>query len=227
MNHNAATTRTPASTSSSIAHVGVVIIRLRRSARRAVAQQDRLHDEARRLRRSALALRTLGSPFDRARILELEKQADQLGKESRKISDAMRGYGKLLMDLAEFIDTYTTLDERCDLLNVNIADRSKLSPDDGVVRIVFVHGLEDSAERRHCQWNDGPLFRAAHLVFADFLATQEGRAVGETLFQPGGLFEWLPTYSTNPDGTLTRNPPRLRAVSAPSASASFENLKAK
>lgn len=212
MNHNAATTRVPGNTSSSIAYVGVVIIRLRRSARHAVAKQDRLHDEARQPRRSALALRQLGNPFDRTRILELEKQADELGKESRKISDAMRGYGQLLMDLALFIDTYTTLDERCDLLNVNIADRSQLGPDDGVVRIVFAHGLEDSAERRHCQWNDGPLFRAAQFVFADFLATQEGRAVGETLFQPGGLFERVPTYSTKPDGTLKRNPPNLRVV---------------
>ena len=184
MNHNAATTRTPASTGSSIAHVGVVIIRLRRSARRAVAKQDRLHDEARRLRRSALALRQLGSPFDRTRILELEKQTDQLGEESRKISDAMRGYGRLLMDLALFIDTYTTLDERCDLLNVNIADRSQLGPGDGVVRIVF----------------------------ADFLSSPEGLAVGASLFQPGGLFERVPTYSTKPDGTLTRNPPKLRMV---------------
>jgi hypothetical protein len=212
MNHNAATTRVPENESSSIAYVGVVIIRLRRSARRAVAKQDRLHDEARRLRRSALSLRQLGSPFDRARILELEKQADQLGTERCKISDAMRGYGKLLMDLALFIDTYTTLDQRCDLLNVNIADRSQLSPDDGVVRIVFAHGLEDSAERRHSQWNDGPLFRAAQLVFADFLSSPEGLAVGASLFQPGGLFERVPTYSTNRDGTLSRNPPKLRMV---------------
>jgi len=124
----------------------------------------------------------------------------------------MRGYGRLLMDLALFIDTYTTLDERCDLLNVNIADRSQLSSDDGVVRIVFAHGLEDSAERRHCQWNDGPLFRAAQLVFVDFLATPEGRAVGDTLFRPGGVFEGLPIYSTKPDGTMKRNPPKLRVV---------------
>ncbi|MFT4504599.1 hypothetical protein [Caballeronia sp. 15711] len=212
MNSTAAKPQLPANTGSSIAYVGVVIIRLRRSARRAVAKQDRLHDEARRLRRSALALRTLGSPFDRARILELEKQADQLGKESCKISDAMRGYGKLLMDLALFIDTYTTLDERCDLLNVNIADRSKLSPEDGVVRIVFAHGLEDSAERRHCQWNDGPLFRAAQLVFADFLLSPECLALRVGLFQPGGLFERVPTYSTSRDGTLKRNPPKLRMV---------------
>jgi hypothetical protein len=215
MNSIGAKPQLPVNTGSSIAYVGVVIIRLRRSARRAVAKQDRLHDEARRFRRSALALRTLGNPFDRARILELERQADELGKESRKISGAMRGYGKLLMDLAEFIDTYTTLDQRCDLLNVNIADRSQLSPDDGVVRIVFAHGLEDSAERRHCKWNDGPLFRAAQLVFADFLATSEGRAVGDTLFQPGGLFEGLPTYSTELDGTLKRNPPKLRLVDTP------------
>jgi len=87
-----------------------------------------------------------------------------------------------------------------------------LGPGDGVVRIVFAHGLEDSAERRHCQWNDGPLFRAAQLVFADFLSSPEGLAVGASLFQPGGLFERVPTYSTKPDGTLTRNPPKLRMV---------------
>jgi hypothetical protein len=212
MNSIAAKPQLPVNTGSSIAYVGVVIIRLRRSARLAVAKQDRLHDEARELRRSALALRQLGSPFDHPRIRVLEKQADQLGEESRRISGAMLGYGRLLMDLAEFIDTYTTLDERCDLLNVNIADRSRLSPGDGVVRIVFAHGLEDSAERRHRQWNDGPLSRAAQLVFAEFLSSPEGRAVGETLFQPGGRFEGVPTYLENPDGTMTRNRPKLRVV---------------
>jgi hypothetical protein len=145
----------------------------------------------------------------------MEKRADQLGEESRKLSDAMRKWGHFLMDFAAVIDAYSTLEQRCELLNVNAADRRALSPDDGIVRIVFAHGLEDSAERRRAKWKDGPLFRAAELVFHEFLMTDAGRAVGDTLFQPGGLFEKVPTYSQSPDGTMTRNRPKLRVIDTP------------
>lgn len=216
---NIAATNHAPDTTSSLADIGRVLIHVRRRVRRAAAQQDRIRDEVNQLRRAAAQLRNTGNPFDRARIVELEKQVAQLGEESRKLSDAMRKWGHFMMDFGDVIDAYSTLEQRCELLNVNVADRKALSPDDGVVKIVFAHGLEDSAERRHCDWNDGPLFRAAHLVFAEFLMTDAGRAVGETLFQPGGLFESVPTYSQNPDGTMTRDRPKLRVVSAAGGSA--------
>jgi hypothetical protein len=208
----AATNHAPKNTGSSLADIGGILIRVRHRVRRTAAQQDRIWSEARQLRRAASGLRNTGNPFDRTRIAELEKQADQLGEQSRKLSDAMRKYGHFMMDFADVIDAYSTLDQRCDLLNVNVADRKALSPDDGVVKIVFAHGLEDSAENRRAPWKNGPLFRAAELVFFEFLMTNEGRAVGETLFQPGGLFEAVPTYSASPDGTMTRNRPKLRVV---------------
>jgi hypothetical protein len=196
----------------SLAEVGNFIARIRRGLRLLIAEKDHLFEEAQQYRRCALTLKEGGNPFHRERIRQMEATADGLGELSRTLTDGMRMYGRLMRDAAPTIDASTTLEQRCELLNVNIADRGGLSPSDGVNHIVFKLGLEDSAARRRCDFNDGPLFRAQHLLFADFLATPEGQAVGDSLFQPGGLFEWLPTYSTKPDGALVRNAPCLRAA---------------
>lgn len=104
-------------------------------------------------------------------------------------ADVMRASGYTLMAAAPTIDACTTLAQRCQLLNVNDADRQGLSETDGLASLVFNHGKENSAACRHCELKDGPLFRAIDRVFLDFLSTtQDGQPGGRGTFSPGGLF---------------------------------------
>ncbi|WP_244307115.1 hypothetical protein [Azotobacter salinestris] len=55
-------------------------------------------------------------------------------------------------------------DGLCDLLNVNPVHRSELRRRTrvGLVEIVFIEGLEDSAEHQGDDWKEGPLFNACY-----------------------------------------------------------------
>jgi hypothetical protein len=44
------------------------------------------------------------------------------------------------------------------------------------------------------------------------LNTVEDRKLGDSLFEPGGLFEGVPLYRREQHGTMVRQPPRLRVV---------------
>ncbi|AXE96117.1 hypothetical protein CUJ90_28245 [Paraburkholderia terricola] len=205
------TTGTPSGVPPTFGGIGSFIALMRRTLRRNLAALDRRADEAWRIRAEAQTLKDTGSnPFHAGRILKLEERADKLDAHRAALSASIRECGYMLADAAPQIDAITTLAERCDLLNVNVADRAWLSDADGVVSILFAHALEDSAERRHCEFNDGPLFNALRRVMMDFLDTPGGQAASNSLFEPGGMFEWLPFYRQNPDGTVTRVPPPLR-----------------
>jgi hypothetical protein len=194
----------------SITDIGNFVAHLRRVVRKTIAAKDWSFAEAQRNRAEAQALKDRGNPFDAARISKQEQRAHELDARGRALSENIRRYGCLLTEAASCIDMCTTLAERCELLNVNIADRTVLTDGDGVVTILFAHALEDSAERRHCEFNDGPLFTAMRLVMMDLLDTPQGQAASHALYEPGGMFEWLPFYTRNPDGTWTRLPPPLR-----------------
>ncbi|WP_175732597.1 hypothetical protein [Burkholderia ambifaria] len=101
----------------------------------------------------------------------------------------VRECGYALMNAASIIDVCTTLAQRCELLNVNVADREGLSESDGLAALIFDHGKEDSAASRHLERKDGPLFHAINRVFIDFLmTTHDGQPGGRCMFSPGGLF---------------------------------------
>jgi hypothetical protein len=85
-------------------------------------------------------------------------------------------YGYALRDAATTIDENTTITQRCELLNVNASDRTNMTDADGVLNILFVHVLEDSAERRHCEPNDGPLFTCLAHMAVNVLETRERHA---------------------------------------------------
>lgn len=109
------------------------------------------------------------------------------------------------------LDPLTTLDERCDLLNVNQADRRGLTNEDGIYSIAFVHGLEDSAMHRNEDRKSSPLFLVANAAMMEWqLNTPEGRAcmdkMTEELFSPGGLFYGATMYRQAPDGTMVPQP---------------------
>ncbi len=170
----------------SVKDIGSFIARLRHNLRTIAADLDHYADEARAVRAEAQALRDRGSTFDAQRIRRLEQWANKADAHRHALSEKVRRHGYLLADAAPQIDASTTLAERCDLLNVNVADRACLSEDDGVLMILFVHALEDSAKRRHCECNDGPLYQALQRVMMDFLDTPQGQAAGHTLFESGG-----------------------------------------
>jgi hypothetical protein len=134
--------------------------------------------------------------------------------EIRETNDSLRKVGEDLMRIvAPIVDHLTSLEQRCDLLNVNVADRSKLVPGAGLIEIASVHALEDSASTRGDDLKSGPFFESIHLVLIDFLTNHpEGRAVGDTLFEPGGLLAGVPRYNRLPDGSMARCRPVLRMV---------------
>lgn len=192
--------------------LALLIVKMRRTIRHTVAELDQHHDAARQYRRQARIIKERNGTFDAARIAVLETLAAAEVTACKPLGADLLRAGELLADVTPMIDAGLTLAQRCDVLGVNVMDRGDLTEDDGYQRIVFAHALEDSAARRHCQWNDGPLFRAAHRVFAEFLHRPEAKALTDGLFTAGGLFSDVPMYNRAADGTMTRQPPRLRIV---------------
>jgi hypothetical protein len=168
-----------------------------RSARRALARTDSRHGSA--------------SIFVRRRLRAVIAEAQQ---EIRKANDSLRKVGEILMKIiAPIVDHFTSLEQRCDLLNVNVVDRCKLPPSAGIVEIASVHALEDSASTRCDDFKSGPFFESIYLVLVDFLSNHpEGHAVGDTLFEPGGLLASLSCYNRLPDRAMKRRRPVLRIV---------------
>lgn len=187
---------------------------IRRTAR--VLLQPRQHwAECARSARRALD-RTDGSPgsvsiFERRR-LDAVIAEEQL--EIRETKDSQREVGEILMKIvAPIVDHFTSLEQRCDLLNVNVVGRFKMPPGAGIIEIASVHALEDSASTGGDDFKSGPFFESINLVLIDFLTNHpEGRAVGDRLFEPGGLLASVPRYNRLPDGSMVRCMPVLRVV---------------
>lgn len=189
------------------------IVGWRKNIRRAVAILETHRATSRGYRRRARILRQCGSPFDGARICALEAAADDLTDACAPLRESLKECGQQLARAASIIDAGTTLAQRCEILNVNLADRKGLTEADGVNQIVFGHALEDSAARRGSESNDGPMYQALQQVFMDFLTnTREGRKLGDSLWEPGGIFARTPAFIPGTDSKIRREPPRLRAV---------------
>ncbi len=189
------------------------LIRVRRGVRGVTLRKEQLSGAAKAHERATSLMRESGTPFDQHRIGVRESQAKLLRKGASDNRQLLQDYGRLLIDTAPLIDQALTLAERCDLLNINRVDRADLTDEDGIVQLVYLRGLEDSAEHRGQDFKDGPLFNAMALVFIDFLCNHpEGRKLGDSLFEPGGMFENVPKYRQLPDGLMERMPPCLRVV---------------
>lgn len=189
------------------------VAKIRRSVRRITQRKEKCHSAARVLERAARMMLDAGNPFDQNRIKDRELAAKDLRKHASECRHALKDLGRALIDVAPVIDSVLTLAQRCDILNVNVADRTGLSDEDGIVQLVYLKGLEDSAEHRDQDFKDAPLNNAMTLVFIDFLCNHpEGRKLGDSLFEPGGLFEGVPKYRQLPNGSMERMPPRLRVV---------------
>lgn len=121
-------------------------------------------------------------------------------------------HGRELMQYARFIDAAVPQSLLLDLLNVSRADRNDIAPDDGIVEIAFIKGLEDSAMYRGSDSKQGPLARAYMVFMSHELEHNEElkQAAHTSLFGKGGLFEFLPTYQRASSGEMRRQPPNLR-----------------
>lgn len=126
--------------------------------------------------------------------------------------------GAVLIDLAPEIDKMTTLSQRLELLNCNRADRTDLGQSDetdlGMMHLMAVYCIEDSAEHRSDEWNDRPLHEAVNAeVHRVMFSTPEGKVASkglfDELFSPGGMFEKVPRYYRQPDGAMLRQAPPL------------------
>lgn len=192
------------------------VVTMRRMIRRAVTVLETQSGVVQRYRRRARVLREYATPFDAAQIEALDAAATSISESCKPLRDTLKTTGRLLIDSARLIDAGTTLAQRCEILNVNVAERAGLTETDGIREILFGQHLEDSAARRKAECNDGPLYQAIQEVFIDFLCnTEEGRKLGESLFEPGSLLASVPMYISSSDGLMVRQPPRLRVVPLP------------
>jgi hypothetical protein len=192
-----------------------LFIRLRRSIQTLVAERYDLRSNRRAFRRTLTIIKQQQSPFNAARIANIEHDIQLLDLGCSKYDIKIKDAAKMLMGIAPYIDMLTTFEERCDLLNINVADRYKLDgvEDTGIMHMIAVYGLEDSAYHRGSDWKNGAMANAINEVMVDFLCnTPEGEKLCNSMFEPGGLFESIPMYKMQPDGVLNKMPPRLRLV---------------
>ena len=190
-----------------------LVIDIRRELRLMHATLNIAWDASQEIKRSAKKLEQ-ASPFNHARVAELQQRAALIDASRKEMEEIFVSIGRYLIQVAPEFDAATILEERCEILNVNIADRKQLLPEHGLVEIVCAYGLEDSAYYRGRGWKCGPLYDAINgEIMRVLFDTPEGREMSERmtneLFAPGGLFYGVPTYYPQPDGTMIRKAPDL------------------
>lgn len=188
------------------------ILDRRYACRKMICVLDKLHAINRRESRAARKWRETKNPIliRRAEIIESDVKARSDSMQEAR--DSLIRFGHDVMTAADFIDAAVPQSLLLDVLNVNHADRKKVSPGDGVVAIAYIHGLEDSAMNQGSDWKQGPLAQAITRFISNELIHNEAlnKSAIEYLFGKGGMFEFLPTYKQSGDGNMIRQPPKLR-----------------
>lgn len=196
-----------------------MLIHSRRAARNALRELERIHQAQRQSRRRARQYRKSGNPILIRNAEVIEARSKEHNPDIKYFSELLVFIGRSVRLFADDIDSLLTTRELFDLLEVNPVDRARVGPTEGFTKIVFVHGLEDSATHRGSWFKDGPLFQAMieymnHLTDNDPELRQK---MDDGLFGKGGLLEFVPTYRRGPDGDFVRNPPKLRLADATTA----------
>lgn len=188
------------------------LVDLRLACRKISTLLDRLHDASHWRRRYAKLLREKNCPILNRKADTVEREANRIFEETKEARCMMREWGRDLFRSAALVDDRVPQSMLLDLLGVNVADRGRVSSDDGLIEIAYIKGLEDSATYRGSDWKQGPLAQAMMRFMNHELIHNEQlkHAAHETLFGKGGMFEFLPTYRQAPSGELVRNPPKLR-----------------
>lgn len=189
------------------------LVYARRALRSFFPSIDRYYCRRRSAARQIKKLRATGNRFDARRADLLEQDEDFSQQVSRQefenIRSCVREIGKLLMHYPATGFPQALL---LDLLEVNQADRKQIKPDDGLVELVYLHGLEQSACYRGDDSAQGPFARAIvsylrHKLSHDDEMKKQANAL---LYGKGGMFEFLPMYEKNERGEMVRQPPPLR-----------------
>lgn len=190
------------------------LISSRRLCRSICRSIDDLADANQADRRVAAKHRQSGGPLLIRNAEVIESRIATRRSEIRTWDEILASYGGLLRSIADEADQLIPRNELLDILEVNPVDRAKLKPGDGFSRIVFVHGLEDSATNRSSLFKQGPLFQAmsCHMISVVKSDPELSRTMTAGLFGKGGMFEFLPTYRRNEKGEFVRNPPKLRVA---------------
>ncbi|SER19020.1 hypothetical protein SAMN04244573_03059 [Azotobacter beijerinckii] len=165
------------------------LIATRRLCRLFVREREAIHDERRALRREAGKLRAF-LPFTATRVAELERQADEhMATELDILRHALTGLGRTLLHDSEQLDESIGFERLCDLLNINPAHREMAcrAGHTTISDLIFVAGLEDSADRHDPDWKDGPLFSACHAAMMEFIKETPRHLLPDP-FAPGAPF---------------------------------------
>ncbi|WKN22418.1 hypothetical protein [Azotobacter vinelandii] len=147
------------------------LIAIRRLCRAFTQELEAIDAERRALRRQAGRLRVF-LPFTGLAVSDLERQASACRRDARHdLRRALASFGRRLMRERQGISETLGFDDLCDLLNVNPVHRGALCRRTGAgfAEIVFIEGLEDSAEHQGRDWKDGPLFNACYYAMIGLL----------------------------------------------------------
>lgn len=189
------------------------LVHARRALRSFFTVIDRYCCHRRSAARQIKKLRATGNRFDarRADLLEQDEDFSQQvsQQELENIRSCVREIGKILMHYPATGCPQALL---LDFLEVNRADRHQVGLDDGLVELVYLHGLEQSACYRGDGSAQGPFARAiVSYLQHELIHNEEMKKQADTLlFGNGGMFEFLPMYEKNEQGEMVRQPPSLR-----------------
>ncbi|MFB8830737.1 hypothetical protein ACE0DR_18540 [Azotobacter sp. CWF10] len=173
------------------------LIAIRHLCRAFARELKAIDAERRALRRQAGKLRAF-LPFTRLAVSNLERQAGTCRSDAKSdLCRALASLGRRLMRDQKMIEPLG-FDSLCDLLNVNPVHRSELCRHAraGLAEIVFVEGLEDSAEHQGDDWKEGPLFNACYHAMIERLRERRQS----------------PALATSCSPPAKRPAPRLRVV---------------
>lgn len=165
------------------------IITTRRICRAIDHNLDSIRSERRAMRREAGKLKAF-LPFTRQAIADLEQRAQEHREDERSgARNVLAGFGRSLLFDREGLAVALGFDRLCDLLNVNTVEREQARKEgaSSLEDLVFIHVLEDSAERRGQEWSDAPLFNACHGTIANFIKECPEHLLPDP-FAPGAPF---------------------------------------
>ena len=116
-----------------------------RNIRELSERDSRLHSNEKRLLRNAKKLGARSGSFSAVRAKALTERADQIRAVRWRVLQQIGEYARRVVKEAPLVDAMTTLDDRCDLLNVDAADREYLTEKDGIVEIALARLAPDGS----------------------------------------------------------------------------------
>jgi hypothetical protein len=185
------------------------LAKARRAARHAAALNDKILLMETEARRYAEYLESQDYLTNFA-VHERSRQAWLSDRRCESRAD-MANLGKQLVLAAPYIDAATTIEDRCDILNVNRAHRTFSGRSPGLLVLILHLDIEDSALTVGSQFKNGPLFRCLIAHIGTWLAKHPGDEARDaeplgSLFHCDGPYFGIPDWYREDDGTVTYDP---------------------